>query len=150
MPIFYECQRCTACCRWPGQTRVTDAEITRLANFLELGEDEFIQRYTRLALDRRGLALAEKLTGECIFLEDQACAVHSVKPRMCQGFPNLWNLPGWQKVCQAVPRSVTAEDYERLTGGLRDHPHADAGLPEAERKDCHLPDEPGSMLESAT
>ncbi|MEJ0090969.1 MAG: hypothetical protein WDM80_14655 [Limisphaerales bacterium] len=31
MPIFYECQRCTACCRWPGQVRLADVEITRLA-----------------------------------------------------------------------------------------------------------------------
>ncbi|NJM55265.1 MAG: hypothetical protein HC841_04560 [Verrucomicrobiae bacterium] len=23
MPIFHECQRCTACCRWPGQVRLT-------------------------------------------------------------------------------------------------------------------------------
>jgi len=30
MPIFYECQRCTACCRWPGQVRLTDEEITEL------------------------------------------------------------------------------------------------------------------------
>jgi len=55
-----ECQRCTACCRWPGQVRLTDAEITRLAACKGLGEHEFIQRFTRLRQDRRGLALQEK------------------------------------------------------------------------------------------
>ena len=48
MPVFYECQRCTVCCRWPGQVRLTDAEITRLADFKELSEFDFIQHFTRL------------------------------------------------------------------------------------------------------
>ena len=52
MPIFLECQRCTACCRWPGQVRLTDAEISRLAAFKGLSEHEFIQQFTRLTSDR--------------------------------------------------------------------------------------------------
>jgi hypothetical protein len=47
MPVFHDCQRCTACCRWPGQVRLTEAEITRIAAFLQLSEHDFIQRYTR-------------------------------------------------------------------------------------------------------
>ena len=31
MPIFWECDRCTAYCRWPGQVRLTDADVTRIA-----------------------------------------------------------------------------------------------------------------------
>ena len=57
MPVFFECQRCTACCRWPGQVRLTDAEVTRLAVFLGLSEFDFIQRYARLRANCRGLAL---------------------------------------------------------------------------------------------
>ena len=45
MPIFYECQRCTACCRWPGQVVLTQAEITALAAFKELSEFDFIQQF---------------------------------------------------------------------------------------------------------
>ncbi len=67
MPIFYECQRCTACCRWPGQVRLADSEITRLAEFKRLSEFDFIQQFTRLTEDRRGLALMDKANGECIF-----------------------------------------------------------------------------------
>src|SRR4029434_834830 len=46
--VHYHCQRCTACCRWPGQVKVSDAEIAAIAEFLGLGEDDFIQRVTRL------------------------------------------------------------------------------------------------------
>ncbi len=113
MPIFHECQRCTACCRWPGQVRVNEAEITRLATFLEVSEHDFIQRFTRLAADRRGLALVEKPGGDCIFLADGNCAVQSVKPQLCRDFPNGWNFPGFERLCQARPEQVSEEEYRR-------------------------------------
>lgn len=114
MPIFHECQRCTACCRWPGQVRMSDAEITRLAGFLGLSEHDFIQQFTRLARDRRGLALEEKPGGECVFLEGNECRVQPVKPQQCRDFPNLWNFPGFEKSCQAIPRLVNDAEYARL------------------------------------
>jgi len=111
MPIFYECQRCTACCRWPGQVRLGDAEIRRLAAFKNLTEPDFIQQYTRLTADRRGLALMDKPNGECIFLEGADCSIQTVKPQQCRDFPNLWNFPGFEKICRAVPREMLAEEY---------------------------------------
>ena len=101
MPIFYECDRCTACCRWPGQVKITDAEIARMAQHLALPEDNFIQTYTRLSADRSGLALKDKENGECIFLEGADCRVNPVKPQQCRNFPNLWNFPGFEEVCRA-------------------------------------------------
>lgn len=114
MPIFYECQRCTACCRWPGRVRVTDAEITRLAKFNGLSEHHFIQRFMRLRPDRRGLALEEKSNGECIFLDGNDCSVQPVKPQQCRDFPNRWNFPAFEKVCHATPRRVSGDEYQRL------------------------------------
>ena len=113
MPIFLECQRCTACCRWPGQVRLTDAEITRLAAFHGVSETDFIQRYTRLRHDRRGLALQEKPDGGCIFLAGDDCSVQPVKPQQCRDFPNLWNFPGFEQTCRAIPREVSAAEYHR-------------------------------------
>ena len=114
MPIFYECDRCTACCRWPGQVRLTEEEIASIARFRGLSEHEFIQKYTRLTQDRRGLALQDKATGECIFLEGNDCAINPVKPAQCRGFPNLWNFPGFKEVCRAKERVVTEEEYKVL------------------------------------
>lgn len=114
MPIFHECQRCTACCRWPGQVPLSDAEITRLAAYLKLEEAEFIDQFTRLAQDRRGLALKDKPNGECIFLDGIDCRVQEVKPQQCRDFPNLWNFPGFEKVCQAIPRVVSETEYRKL------------------------------------
>src|ERR1043166_8313141 len=115
MPVFHECQRCTACCRWPGQVRLTDDEIARLAAFKGMSEFDFVQQFTRLRADRRGLALQEKSGGECIFLSGHDCSVQPVKPQQCRDFPNLWNFPGFEKICRAIPRLVSDEEYrERI------------------------------------
>ena len=113
MPIFYECDRCTACCRWPGQVKITDAEITRMAAHLGISDEAFIRDYTRLNGTRSGLALQDKPNGECIFLDGNDCRVNAVKPQQCRNFPNLWNFPGFEEVCRA--RKVILEDaeYER-------------------------------------
>ena len=120
MPIFYECDRCSACCRWPGQVKVTSVEIGRMAEYVALDEDSFIQRFTQLNSDRSGLALQNKANGECIFLEGNDCRVNPVKPQQCRNFPNLWNFPDFQKVCRARSVLMSDADYaaaiERVTG----------------------------------
>jgi hypothetical protein len=88
-PPKYLCQRCTNCCRWPGDVKVSEKEITAIASFLEIEEAEFIGTHTRLRSDRRGLSLIDQPDGACIFLEGR-------------GFPNAWNFPGWREVCEAT------------------------------------------------
>lgn len=104
--VFYQCQRCTACCRWPGDVRIDDGEIKAIARFLALDEDSFIQRYTRLRSDRQGLSLIEKDNHECIMLDGDDCRIQPVKPTQCRGFPNTWNFPGWERICHAIPLAV--------------------------------------------
>jgi len=102
-PVWYQCQRCTNCCRWPGLVRVSEVEITAIARYLELSENDFIQQFTRLRPDRQGLALTEMEDGACIFLGGGDCVIQPVKPHQCKGFPNTWNFPGWREVCEATP-----------------------------------------------
>ena len=104
--VFYQCQRCTACCRWPGDVRVSGPEIAAIAGFLGMAEEEFIQTYTRLRTDRKGLSLIEKENHECIMLDGRDCRIQPVKPEQCRGFPNTWNFPGWEKICHAIPVAV--------------------------------------------
>jgi Fe-S-cluster containining protein len=102
--------------------RLSDAEIVRLAAFKGLSEHDFIQQFTRLRWDRGGLALQEQPDGACIFLEGENCAVQPVKPQQCREFPNLWNFPGFEKICHAIPREVSEAEYQsrlakmKLTG----------------------------------
>jgi Fe-S-cluster containining protein len=89
--------------------KVSAGEIARIAAYLGLDEHDFIQRFTRLRAQRDGLALIDKPTGECGFLEGDACAIQAVKPEQCKAFPNRWNFPGWREVCEAVPSLVPRE-----------------------------------------
>ena len=93
--------------------RLTTEEITRLAAFKGLSEHDFIQRFTRLTHDRSGLALQEQPGGACVFLVGDDCSVQSVKPQQCRDFPNLWRHPGADKLCRAIPRAVTEDEYVR-------------------------------------
>jgi Fe-S-cluster containining protein len=108
---YYVCQRCTACCKWPGDVRLEDDEIPAIAAYLKLSEQEFLGQFTRLRSNRQGLSLIEKSNHECIMLDGNACRIHPVKPSQCAGFPNKWNFPGWQQVCEAkaIPMSNAIE-----------------------------------------
>jgi len=106
--VHYVCQRCTACCKWPGDVRIEENEIAPIASFLGMSEDDFLETYTRLRTNRQGLSLIERENHECIMLEGDGCRIHEVKPEQCRGFPNKWNFPGWRQVCEAkaVPKKL--------------------------------------------
>ena len=101
--VFYACQRCAKCCKWPGDVIVTDEEVDKIAEYVGLPADEFIQKFTRLSANRQMLSLIDKPNGECHFLDGKECTIQPVKPFQCSGFPNRWNFPGWRDVCEAVP-----------------------------------------------
>ncbi len=101
---FTTCRRCGNCCRIQGQVRLTDDDITRLAGFLGLEESVFIERFTRLAADRRGLALLDDAGGACVFLDANDCRVQPVKPAQCAAFPAAWRNPGWETICCGAAR----------------------------------------------
>jgi len=107
--VHYVCQRCTACCKWPGDVRLEENELASISTYLGLTEAEFIQQFTRLRTNRQGLSLIEKENHECIMLEGNGCRIHAVKPEQCAGFPNKWNFPGWRQVCEAIAVPVERE-----------------------------------------
>ncbi len=96
----FVCLRCGACCCWPGDVKVTDEEIKRIAEFLEMNEFDFIEKYTKLAVTRRGLSLIEKGDGTCIFYDFvEGCLINDVKPVQCSSFPWRWTCDGWDERC---------------------------------------------------
>jgi Fe-S-cluster containining protein len=93
--------------------KISETNVEEIAAFLAITPDQFIQDFTRIRVDRQGLALADKPNDECIFLEGKSCRIQSVKPRQCSEFPNLWNFPGFEKVCQAIPHELTEPEYRK-------------------------------------
>lgn len=96
------CQRCGACCRWPGYVRVTPGEISQIADHLGMPAFEFMDQCTR-PTPEGGLSLTENPDGACLFLTpDNRCDIHEVKPRQCRTFPGDWRAPGYDHLCQAL------------------------------------------------
>lgn len=91
---------CGECCHWPGCVHLVPDEINPIAAALQLPAQEFIAQYTTLGPDRHGLILTEKSDGACIFLEDNRCRIHPVKPRQCLDFPQRWNFEGFEWLCR--------------------------------------------------
>lgn len=98
---FY-CAGCGACCRWPGIVRATEQEISSIAKFLDLTEDDFRQRYCVLSPDRKCLVFTDRKDGVCVFLTQQnRCLIHPVKPLQCKTFPEKWRVPvAYMEQCQ--------------------------------------------------
>lgn len=88
---------------------MTSAEVTAIAAYIGMPEDDFIRDCTRLNVNRTGLSIIDKPNGECLFLDGvNVCRLQSVKPVQCSGFPNVWNFAGWRDKCEAV--EVPAKD----------------------------------------
>jgi Fe-S-cluster containining protein len=107
---WFACQRCAACCKWPGEVVLLESEVVPIAAHLGLDPDDFVARFTRLRANRQGLTLIEKPNGECILLEGNHCRINPVKPHQCRGFPNKWNFPGWRNHCEAIPLEIPITD----------------------------------------
>lgn len=107
----FRCLRCGACCRWKGIVKVSADEIRAVADFLHIPEQEFIDRFTRLAPDRSTLVLPEKEDGSCFYYDEasHACRIQEVKPAQCRAFPHSWRFPGWEKECAGGRALLEAE-----------------------------------------
>jgi len=106
---FFSCRRCGACCRIKdGIVRLSDAEVTRIAAFLGMKEDAFIEGETELAPDRRSLVLKSRPDGSCAYLTaDNLCRINPVKPDKCRTFPLEWTNPNSGEVCPALSMSTS-------------------------------------------
>lgn len=98
----FKCIRCGACCCWPGYVRLTDGDIDRIAAFLGLDIDDFLDKFTFLTDDRDNLSLIDQEDGSCIFYRHgnpSQCAIQEVKPEQCIGFPLQWAHKNWEQDC---------------------------------------------------
>ena len=88
----FRCSGCGECCRWTGAVLLEGFDLPRLAAHLGLTEQELIERHTRLAPNRRQLALLDQANGSCAFLKGDQCSVYEARPEQCRTFPYAWSV----------------------------------------------------------
>ena len=84
-----ECKRCNKCCTF-GSGCLADDDVKKIANFLKIKEEELKKKYLeeiekfntkrfRPKILRQG-----KKYGKCVFLSNDGCTIHKVKPFECK------------------------------------------------------------------
>lgn len=101
----FECKRCGRCCEGEGYVNVSDEECQRIADFLHIPVEEFLENYTRQEAGyERWLIDGPGETQPCVFLtRDEnglaACRIEGdAKPEQCRTFPMKWrrrDAPSW-------------------------------------------------------
>jgi Fe-S-cluster containining protein len=109
----FKCTGCGDCCRWTGSVLLTDRDITAMAERVELPEQEFIDRHTRLAPNRIQLALLDHPDGRCSFLEGDRCSVYEARPEQCRSFPFAWSVP---EGCPALDKLSASQNNIEQAG----------------------------------
>lgn len=120
--LNFKCTECGQCCSGsPGYTWVTEAEITAIAQHLNLAIDEFSKKYLRYVDGR--YALLEKRSGpdnyDCIFLKDKKCQIYTARPTQCRTFPwwtqNLASKEDWEEAarhCEGISLDAPLVPFE--------------------------------------
>jgi len=104
--LRFECQPgCTNCCRQKGFVYITQADLERMAKFLQLStaafERQFVYRTKHL------MRLRMPRHSQCHFLRENGCSIHAVKPLQCRIFPFWPELTDdkreWKKTARYCP-----------------------------------------------
>lgn len=117
--LRFGCTRCGNCCTGSaGTVRVSDTEILRLAERVELTDAQFRTAYTR-KLRRGDISLRERSDGSCIFYDESGgCSVHSDRPQQCRTWP-FWSSvvhspERWSEEARDCPGMNRGRQYEAV------------------------------------
>jgi len=111
--LHFSCTGCGACCTGaPGYVWLKQGEGQRIADFLTIGYEEFVERYTIYEYDR--YSLKERADGDCIFFnsDTRQCTVYPARPVQCR----LW--PFWRDILSKKEHwDTTAESCPGMNRG---------------------------------
>lgn len=115
----FECSRCGECCYGEGGIFLEDGEGERIAAFLGMDVEGFLETCTEAGRGRHHLKTGPD--GYCLFHEPGGgCRIHAVKPARCALWPffpallqdpDTWNLA--KGSCPGIRQDCSHEDFVR-------------------------------------
>ncbi|MBI9088157.1 MAG: YkgJ family cysteine cluster protein [Desulfobacterium sp.] len=115
---IFHCTQCGECCSGFGGTYVDEADVKRIADFVNCDTGTFMARYC----DRSGtrLVLTQGDDGCCIFF-DKNCTIHPVKPYMCRAWPflrtivkNPENWSAMSRACEGMKPDAPEDALKKI------------------------------------
>jgi len=97
----FQCRRCNQCCKQPGFVYLTPSESDSIAAFLNRDVYAFVNEACDIQ-DRQRLVLKKNPDESCIFLTENGCSIHAVKPGQCRDFPVRWRTPRSFEYCEGL------------------------------------------------
>ena len=112
----FECQPgCVACCTQRGEVYLTEPDLKRIAERLELTPKKFEKRFAKR--EHGDLLLTTPEDTDCHFLEDGGCSIHEVKPLQCRTFPfwpgNVKTKGSWKALRSYCPGVGIGDPLDR-------------------------------------
>ena len=119
----FECQMCGDCCKGYGGTYVSEADIKRIAEFIKIDADRFVDRYCEFSGGKPLLAQADN--GYCLFWDPiKMCTIHPVKPKMCRAWPFIESVlvdrNNWLMMARCCPGMRTDLPWQQILKVVED------------------------------
>lgn len=121
--LRFECTACGNCCtNSSGYVELNEVEAVKIADYLSLTEDEFVNQFLEAKEDNRW-HLNSLTNGDCVFLTDNRCTIYPVRPLQCRTFPfwseNVKSAYRWKLTTQECPginqgRLYSREEIEKI------------------------------------
>ncbi len=73
-----------------------------MASHFKLTEAEFKEQYCET--EDGHMVLHMRKDGACIYLTDDGCSIHSVKPQQCRDFPHKWREEDSFDYCEGIKK----------------------------------------------
>ncbi|MFW9975744.1 MAG: YkgJ family cysteine cluster protein [Candidatus Thorarchaeota archaeon] len=139
--IRFECTRCGACCREDSLlVTVTGRDICQLSIGLNLRASEVIRALDFYLVESNEspeglrdvpavnteqgpayIALRKLENGDCVFLKDNLCMIHVIRPMVCMSFPftfseegnnKTWGLSAKKEICPGLEGGPYVENAD--------------------------------------
>lgn len=113
----FECKMCGKCCYGKGGITVTEEEVRRISDFLDITPGSFVSEYCEY---RNGkLTIMTGTDGFCVFYDrERGCLIHDVKPGICFLWPfypaNINDEYNWdlaKDACPGINPECTFEEF---------------------------------------
>jgi uncharacterized protein len=121
---LFECTQCGICCQGEGGIYLSQEEIERIALFINLSQQNFIEKF---CLKKNGKVYIHiREDGYCHFSQKGRCTIHEVKPAPCRQWPffppMLLDQINWETArnsCPGLTPFCSLEEYLNQEGGSR-------------------------------